>query len=119
MDEYSLYLNVLSPAIQTSTKINYLESPLIKYSDTKALELINTQYWIASLGNGVESFPNFRRSRFPTLSLNKYNNNLQGGFVRRFAYPTKGSSRNNENYQKAVSRMGADNLTTKVSWDKQ
>ena len=119
MDEYTLYPNVPASGIPASTKASYLESPLVKFSDAKALELINTQYWIASLGNGAESFANFRRSGFPALSPNKYNNNLQGGFVRRFAYPNEESSRNNENYQKAVSRMGADNLTTRVFWDKQ
>lgn len=119
MDEYSLYPNVSSPAVSSALKNAYLSNIKVKYDDSKALELINTQYWIASLGNGAESFANFRRSGFPALSPNKYNNNLQGGFTRRFAYPNDESSRNNENYQKAVGRMGADNLTTRVFWDKQ
>lgn len=119
MDEYSLYPNVANPAVSTAFKTAYLAHPKVKYDDAKALELINTQYWIASLGNGAESFANFRRSGFPALAPNKYNNNLQGGFVRRFAYPNEESSRNSESYQKAVSRMGTDNLTTRVFWDKQ
>lgn len=119
MDEYSLYPNVANPAVSTALKTAYLAHPKIKYDDSKALELINTQYWIASLGNGAESFANFRRSGFPTLAPNKYNNNLQGGFTRRFAYPNEESSRNSDSYQKAVSRMGTDNLTTRVFWDKQ
>jgi len=108
-----------NPAVSTALKNAYLANAKVKYDDSKALELINTQYWIASLGNGAESFSNFRRSGFPALSPNKYNNNLQGGFTRRFAYPNDESSRNNESYQKAVGRMGADNLTTRVFWDKQ
>lgn len=119
MDEYSLYPNVSNPAVATAFKTAYLVHPKVKYDDSKALELINTQYWIASLGNGAESFANFRRSGFPALAPNKYNNNLQGGFTRRFAYPNEESSRNSDSYQKAVSRMGTDNLTTRVFWDKQ
>jgi hypothetical protein len=119
MDEYSLYPTVPATAVSPALKASYLANPKVKYDDAKALELINTQYWIASLGNGAESFANFRRSGFPNLSPNKYNNNLQGGFTRRFAYPNSENSRNNENYQKAVTRMGPDNLTTRVFWDKQ
>ena len=118
MDEYSLYPNVPNPAIPVSTQNSYLTKPNIAYSEAKALELINTQYWVASLGNGGEAFANFRRSGFPALKPNGYNNNLQGGFVRRFPYPNEESSRNSASYQEAVARMGADNLTTRVFWDK-
>ncbi|UTA68661.1 SusD/RagB family nutrient-binding outer membrane lipoprotein [Emticicia sp. 21SJ11W-3] len=118
MDEYSLYPNVPNPAFPAALKLSYLENPLVKFSEAKALELINTQYWIASLGNGAESFANFRRSGFPALSPNNYNNNLQGGFTRRFGYPDAESSTNNENYQKAASRIGGDKLTSRVFWDK-
>jgi hypothetical protein len=37
--------------------------------------------------NGAEGFANWRRSGFPVLQPNMYNNNLNGGFVRRMAYP--------------------------------
>lgn len=118
MDEYSVFPNTPSPAIPTALQNSYLTVPGVAYSDANALNLINTQYWIVSLANGAESFANFRRSGFPTLSPNNYNNNLQGGFVRRFAYPNEENSRNNANYQEAVASMGGnDNLTARVFWD--
>lgn len=118
MDEYTQYPNVPNPAIPGSLQDSYLTVPSVAYSAATALELINTQYWIASLGNGAEGFANFRRSGFPVLNPNMYNNNLQGGFARRFAYPNEESSRNNANYQEAVNSIGGtDNLTTRVFWD--
>lgn len=118
MDAYSKYPNTPSPAVPVTLENNYLAQPDVAYSAANALELINTQYWIASVGNGAEAFANFRRSGYPTLSPNKYNNNLQGGFARRFAYPNEESSRNSDNYQRAVTSIGGtDNLTTRVFWD--
>ncbi|WP_153799771.1 SusD/RagB family nutrient-binding outer membrane lipoprotein [Foetidibacter luteolus] len=120
MDEFSMYPNTPNPAIPDDVKDAYLAQPAIAYNDAKALELINTQYWITSLGNGVESFANFRRSSFPALQPNRYNNNLQNGFARRFAYPNEESARNNANYQEAVTSIGgSDDLTTRVFWDVQ
>ncbi len=118
MDEYSAYPNVPAIAVAPNIKDGYLAQPAVAYSATNALRLINTQYWIASVANGAEGFANFRRSGFPQLTPNNYNNNLQGGFVRRFAYPNEESSRNSVNYQAAVVSIGgADNLTTRVFWD--
>jgi len=120
MDEYNQYPNVQSPAIPLALQNSYLTVPSIAWTDANALNLINTQYWIVSLGNGAESFANFRRTGFPTLNPNRYNDKLQGGFARRFAYPNEESSRNNANYQEAVISIGGnDNLTTRVFWDSQ
>jgi hypothetical protein len=52
------------------------------------------------------------------LQPNKYNNNLNGGFVRRMAYPNEELSKNAANYNAAVERMGGDGLTQRVFWDK-
>lgn len=118
MDEYARYPNVMSPAVTSAEKTFYLSQTGVAYDPANALRQINTQYWIACVGNGAESFANFRRSGFPTLTPNGYNNNLQGGFVRRMAYPNEEASRNNTNYQDAVTSIGGnDNLVTRVFWD--
>lgn len=120
MDDYNRYPNTPSPAVPASHQDAYLAQAGVAYSSANALELINTQYWIASVANGAESFANFRRSGYPALSPNRYNNNLQGGFARRFAWPNEESSRNNDNYQEAVISIGGtDNLTTRIFWDVQ
>jgi len=75
---------------------------------------------VASWGNGIEAFANFRRSGFPALSANTIaGQNITGGFVRRFVYPTLELSANSANYQAAVADNGGpDNMDTRVFWDK-
>lgn len=120
MDEFSFYPNVMNPAVPLSLQNSYLAHPSVAFSTADALRLINTQYWIASFGNGLEAWANFRRSGFPALSPNNFNNNLQGGFVRRMAYPVAESNVNTEHYKAAVASMGGkDDLTTRVFWDIQ
>lgn len=96
----------------------YLQSN--PYVAAKGLELINTQYWIASFLNGPEVFANFRRSGFPVLTPNPYpGKEIKGNFINRLSYPDSEQSVNQAKRQEAVTRQGADNLDTRVWWDKQ
>lgn len=89
------------------------------YVVNRGLELINTQYWVASFLNGPEAFANFRRSGFPTLSPNPYpGKEIKGTFIRRLSYPDSEISVNTANLGEATTRQGADNLDTRVWWDK-
>ena len=117
MDEWNYFPGVFTPAVTISEKNNYLLRPGVAYNSTDALQLINTQYWIASFINGPEGFANWRRSGFPVLQPNMYNNNLNGGFVKRMAYPNAEASQNGDNYNAAVASMGGDGLTQRVFWD--
>ncbi|MBK5271003.1 MAG: SusD/RagB family nutrient-binding outer membrane lipoprotein, partial [Bacteroidia bacterium] len=89
MDDWSLFPGTFSPAVSNTEKDNYLLGPAVAYNSTDALKLINTQYWIACITTGSEGFANWRRSGFPALLRNKYNDDLVpgGGFVRRMSYP--------------------------------
>ncbi len=83
-----------------------------------ALEQINTQYWVASFLNGPEAFANFQRSGFPTLAPNPFPaQDISGDFINRHTYPNDEIAVNGDNLAEAVSRMGPDNLDTKVWWD--
>jgi len=85
---------------------------------TNAVEEINTQYWVASFLNGPELFANFRRSGYPDLTPNPYPaQDITGDFINRLTYPPAEIAVNQANLQEAVSRMGPDNLDTKVWWD--
>lgn len=119
MDEYDVYPSTLKPkAIPTTIQDQYLLVPGVAWNSADALNQINTQYWIASFNNGYEAWSNWRRSGYPVLSPNKFNNNLNGGFIRRFAYPLREVSANEANYQAAVAGIGGkDDLTTRVFWD--
>ncbi|HEX7014776.1 MAG TPA: SusD/RagB family nutrient-binding outer membrane lipoprotein [Cyclobacteriaceae bacterium] len=115
MEVYPLYPGVTP--IPDSDVNDYLSQPGVAYNDADALELINTQYWVINIRNGTEAFANFRRSGYPDLSPNLFNNNLNGGFARRMSYPDREASANAENYAKAAADMGGDNLTSRVFWD--
>jgi len=86
----------------------------------KALEQINTQYWVASFPNGSESFANFRRSGYPALKPNPYpGSEIPGEFIHRLVYPESEYVVNKQNVEEAVSRQGPDKLDTRVWWDKK
>ena len=88
------------------------------YDAANGLELINTQYWIASFLNGPEAFANFRRSGFPALSPNPFpNQDISTDFIRRITYPTSEVAVNTENVNQAINSMGPDRLDTRVWWD--
>ena len=85
----------------------------------RELEQINTQYWVASFLNGPEAFANFRRSGFPALAPNPYpGKEISGQFIRRLTYPDSEKSVNSGNIQEAIGRQGADDLDTRVWWDR-
>jgi len=118
MDRFASY--DASAVIPSSAENAYLASLAIAYNSADALKLINTQYWIASFGNGAEAWANFRRSGYPALSPNTYpGRQIKGDFVHRFIYPTLESSVNAANYKAAVADIGgSDDLDTHVFWDK-
>jgi hypothetical protein len=117
IDTYMQYPN--GSAVSSSDKTAFLVSPEVAYNSTDALKLINTQYWVVNIKDGTEAWANFRRSGFPALNPNLFNNDLNGGFIRRLSYPDYESSNNKDNYFAAVQAIGgSDNLTTRVFWDK-
>jgi len=100
----------------------YIAQPAVAYNATDALKLINTQYWIVNITNGTEGWANFRRSGFPDLNRNSYNDvlleNGGDGYVHRFSYPDAELSRNNANYEAAVTAIGGnDDLVARAFWD--
>ena len=89
------------------------------FNAANALEQIGEQYWVSCFLNGPEAFANFRRTGFPNLIPNTYpSQDISGDFINRLTYPNSEVATNNNNLSEAVARMGADNLDTKVWWDK-
>lgn len=118
MDQLKQYDATLG-AIPTAAQDAYLAAN--PFDPAKALEQINTQYWITSFLNGSEAWANFRRSGFPALTPNPYAGKDPSvtNFVRRLGYPAREKSVNATNVAEAVGRMGPDNLGTRIFWDKQ
>ena len=90
----------------------------------KALEQINTEYYIHTFCNEYEAFANWRRTGYPKLTPARnaasYPNNVTNGEIpRRFIYPTSEITANPVNYNDAVKRLsGGDKMTSRVWWDK-
>ena len=83
------------------------------------LEAINTQYYIASLLDGYESFANWRRTGYPVLTPVNFPGNVTGGTIpRRLQYPASENGVNGSNLEVAIGRQGNNNFTTRVWWDK-
>lgn len=94
------------------------------FDQSKALEQINTQYWITSFCDEYETYSNWRRSGYPELTSTIDPGNpypecaTDGSIPRRFRYPTTESQVNMQNYNDAVSRMdNGDSFTSRVWWD--
>jgi hypothetical protein len=125
MKNYAVYLNRTGstmPEVSVAEQDAYLAQAGVAYNATDALELINTQYWIATIRNGAEAWANFRRSGYPALNRNTFDDQLLedggDGYVHRFSYPNSELSRNKNNYQAAVTAMGGiDNIIARVFWD--
>ena len=90
------------------------------YVSASGLQMINTQYWVATIFNDYETFANWRRSGFPVLTPVNYPGNVTGGTIpRRLIYPQSEASTNGVNYTDAIGRLsGGDKLTSRVWWDK-
>ena len=113
------------PSVSVAEQDAYLAQAGVLYDPANAINQINTQYWIANFLNSSEAWANYRRSGFPTLARNSYNNFLLAnggdGYVHRFTYPDAELPKNKVNYQAAVANLpgGVDDLVNRVFWDKK
>lgn len=80
------------------------------------LEQIATQKWIANIGNGYESWIDWRRTGFPTLRTiaASLNNDL---IPVRMPYPNSEATLNTTNYQSALSSSNGNSVNAAVWWD--
>jgi hypothetical protein len=89
------------------------------YVPERGLEMINTQYWVATFADWNETWCNWRRSGYPHLTEIDYHGTPTiGSIPRRFTYPSEEASINSQSYQEAVARIdGGDKMTSRVWWD--
>ncbi len=88
------------------------------YDPATGLEQINTQYWVVTFLNDIESYANWRRTGFPVLTpVNFPGNESNGQIPRRLRYYEREQTTNPQNYIEAIERQGADLFTTRVWWD--
>lgn len=83
------------------------------------LEQIYTQFWVGVFPDAQEVFATYRRTGYPALVPNNYVGNATGGKIfRRMLYPISERNLNAASYAAAVARQGADDLLTRMWWDK-
>jgi len=95
---------------------NFLARAAVKFSGTTAtMERLMTQKYLAMFFCGFESWYDYRRTGYPVLPIGPAVQN-DGILPRRFEYPLVVKATNKANYEEAASRIGGDNLKTKVWW---
>jgi hypothetical protein len=88
------------------------------FDPANGLEMIGTQYWVATFLNFFEAYTNWRRTDFPKLTPVNYPGNHTNGIIpRRLIFDPESILANEANYLAAIERMGGDLLTTRVWWD--
>lgn len=102
---------------KTALPTDYLSQENVQLEESRAVEQIITQKWLASMLVGYEGWFNFRRTGFPSMQVAVENlNNDQ--YPLRYIYPTTEQALNLNNYNEAVSRVGGDNYNVKGWWEK-
>ncbi|MFO7873271.1 MAG: SusD/RagB family nutrient-binding outer membrane lipoprotein [Bacteroidales bacterium] len=95
---------------------DYLSGPA-QFDDSKALEQIYEQRWLALYPNGHEAWSLVRRAAHPEMQEPVYTFPGNDEMPRRKPFPGSERRHNAENYQAAVDRMGGDSQYTRIWWD--
>jgi hypothetical protein len=96
---------------------NYIAQNGVAWNDANAMQLIGRQKWVALFLQGFEAWAEWRRTNYPALTPSPEPLNDSGNIPVRQAYPTSEFDLNKDNYQRAISVQGADDLDTKLWWD--
>lgn len=124
MKQFSYY-EKKSSNITDDQIAEYLNNNPLSTDKEKALEQINTEYYIHTFCCEYEAYANWRRTGYPKLTPSRnaaqYPSNVTNGEIpRRFIYPSNEITNNPANYSEAVKRLiGGDKFTSRVWWDKE
>ncbi len=104
---------------------SYYDQSNVAYTGTQAekLEKIGVQKWISLFFCGIEGWSEWRRTGFPKeISVTPPRGLPSASNIsewpRRIPYPQNEVVYNEDQYKIAVARQGADNLLTRVWWNK-
>jgi len=101
--------------VPTTDALSYLAQSSLNYaSQADGRTKIATQVWIALYGQGFETWTEWRRTKIPALTPAAEAVLTQ--IPSRFFYPTTEPSLNKTSYDAAVSKIGADELTSPLFW---
>ena len=121
---YQLGLEKAMAIWNTAPTNEFLESSMGSLTGTKEekLEKIATQRWLVNYTSGYEGWSIVRDTGYPTSAVITSSNNdiisfageMNGKQAQRLRYGTSVYSSNNANVNDAISKQGADNMTTKL-----
>ena len=116
-DYYTERASVFGQTAQPAVGLDYFAQTEVAYAGTQdeKLEKIGTQKWL-DLFHNIEKYYDWKRTGYPVLMPGADARN-DGKIPVRFIYPTSEQSLNETSYNDAVSRIGGDNINTKVWWD--
>jgi hypothetical protein len=96
----------------------YLAQPSVSYNPANYKQSIGDQKWLALFGEGLEGFAEWRRLDYPKLPP-AFSGVLGGKVPLRLTYPSSEQALNGVNYKAAVAHQGADQLVTRLWFDKE
>jgi Starch-binding associating with outer membrane len=86
---------------------------------TTALQRIQLQRYLASFGDGIQAWAEWKRTGVPNLKPTVYGTNNPKQIPRRFIYPVSEYATNTQNVTEAASKLqGGDVMNAKMWWDK-
>ncbi|MEL7160839.1 MAG: SusD/RagB family nutrient-binding outer membrane lipoprotein [Bacteroidota bacterium] len=101
---------------QTALPPNHLSRTTAAWDESRGLEQIITQKWIANVGNAYEGWAEWRRTGFPTLKPVQASLN-DGVYPVRMPYPNNEQALNFENYSAAAAATNGNSINAPVWWD--
>ncbi|MGM9476422.1 SusD/RagB family nutrient-binding outer membrane lipoprotein [Pedobacter sp. GSP4] len=118
----TFYTNAITASIldwggSLASATTYLAQPAVAYVTAAGTwkQKIGTQKWLALYNRGLDAWVENRRLDFPQLPKAT---DARTDFPVRFTYPVKEQNVNNVNRAAAAAKIGGDNVTTKLFWDK-
>ncbi|MFY7997721.1 MAG: SusD/RagB family nutrient-binding outer membrane lipoprotein [Candidatus Kapaibacteriota bacterium] len=120
LTQYSIYPNN-PPTVDAAAQERYLRGTEVAFVQSKALEQIQTQKWLALFLDGYEPYAEYRRTGFPRLkALTPIGNTTGGAFPLRLPYPPSEFTFNKANVEIAIARAGVgyEKMTAPIWWDK-
>ena len=116
-DYYESAIKAQFAYLKVTMPIDYLTQPSVVLDGTDNLTKILTQKWVALISNGHEAWFNVRRTGIPALVPGPDNMN-DNRFPVRYFYPEGEQATNSIHYNEAVTRLGGDDINSKVWWEK-
>jgi len=92
----------------------YIAKPAVAYTVATGIQKIAEQNWVALYCQGIESWTEWRRTKFPVLS--PAIEAVLAEIPSRYNYPIIEQSVNKTNWEAAKAVQGADDLLTKFWW---